>query len=471
MLIVKSDKYQTRLRWSEFKLMRLRTIPFFNSQSSKARAANAAFIVASCYIASQLARLASNLILTRLLAPEIFGMMAILNIFIQGFVMFSDMGINLNIIQSKNADKKRYLDTAWTLQVIQGVGICMLTILAAWPLATAYGHSEFFLAFIVLGVGVLVESFKPTKLVLLEKNFHILKAQLIQLGVQLASILIIVLLALELASIWALVIGQFIGSVMMLLVAHVFVVGRGNRFCWDREHFQEIFKFGAWVLVGSFFSFLNKQGDKLVLSLAIPVSLLGVFTLAVFIVESVDRLFTMMISKVALPLFSKYKNEEGRLSAELFYRARMPIEIVSAFSGGVLFFNAPLIIDFLYDDRYSEAGWMLQILSAGLFINIPTYLAFNYFTACGKPKYGSLSLGIQVFIMALGLPLFLWFLDLASAIVFLTTVKSLGYLVYLFIMISSREISFLKELRMFLVIVLGLLFGLFVNSSIVWVFN
>src|SRR5689334_22026434 len=41
----------------------------------------------------QILRFGSNLILTRLLAPDIFGVMALVNLFIIGLHMFSDFGI------------------------------------------------------------------------------------------------------------------------------------------------------------------------------------------------------------------------------------------------------------------------------------------------------------------------------------------------------------------------------------------
>lgn len=439
--------------------MRSSILSVFLGGGTGAKAAHAAAIVAACYVLSQVARLVSNLILTRLLAPEIFGMMAILNIFIQGMMMFSDMGINLNIIQSKNAEKQGFLNSAWTLQVMQGVGICLIALLAAWPLSIVYDQPQFLPAFIVLGLGVLIQSFVPTKLVLLEKNFLIMRSQLIQLGTQLCTLIVIVMLAYSMESIWALVLGQLAGNFLMVLAAHCLVKGPGNRFCWDGQYIKEIFHFGKWVFLGSLFSFLNRQGDKLVLSFAIPFSVLGIFTLAVFIVESIERLFSLVISKVALPLFAKFKNEEQSLSSSLMYRARRPVEILSAVIGGLVFFNAQHIIDILYDERYADAGWMLQILSLTLFLAPPTNVAFNYFTACGKPKYSSVSLAIQAVVLALGLPVFLTFFELAESLVFVTGVKSLGYLTYLYIMIKRRELLLLKELRMLATVALGLLSG------------
>jgi hypothetical protein len=48
-------------------------------------------------------RLGSNLILTRLLFPEAFGLMALVQVFMTGLQMFSDLGINLHRSSAANA--------------------------------------------------------------------------------------------------------------------------------------------------------------------------------------------------------------------------------------------------------------------------------------------------------------------------------------------------------------------------------
>ncbi len=60
----------------------------------------------------QMMRLASNLILTRILFPEAFGLMALISVFLMGLNMFSDVGVAPAILQSKRGDERSFLDTA-----------------------------------------------------------------------------------------------------------------------------------------------------------------------------------------------------------------------------------------------------------------------------------------------------------------------------------------------------------------------
>ncbi len=73
------------------------------------------------YGASQVLRLAGNLVLARLLFPEAFGLSALVGVFMVGLAMFSDVGIGPSVIRSHRGDDADFLNTAWTIQVIRGL--------------------------------------------------------------------------------------------------------------------------------------------------------------------------------------------------------------------------------------------------------------------------------------------------------------------------------------------------------------
>ena len=79
--------------------------------------------------ASQILRLSSNLIMTRLLVPEMFGVMALAQVFLYMMTLISDVGINPSIIRSDRGEETRFLNTAWTIQVIRGAIICFVVAL------------------------------------------------------------------------------------------------------------------------------------------------------------------------------------------------------------------------------------------------------------------------------------------------------------------------------------------------------
>ena len=75
-----------------------------SSQDFMSRALRSSAFTVVGYGGQQVLRLASNLILTRLLFPEAFGMMVLVSVFMMGLNMFSDVGVTPAIMQSKRGD-------------------------------------------------------------------------------------------------------------------------------------------------------------------------------------------------------------------------------------------------------------------------------------------------------------------------------------------------------------------------------
>src|SRR5262245_53429100 len=70
---------------------------------------------------SQAIRFGSNLLMTRLLVPDMFGVMAIASILAMCLALFSDLGLRQNIIQSKRGSDSAFLNTAWMVQILRGI--------------------------------------------------------------------------------------------------------------------------------------------------------------------------------------------------------------------------------------------------------------------------------------------------------------------------------------------------------------
>src|SRR4030067_3228097 len=92
------------------------------------------------YGVNQALRLGGNLILTRLLFPEAFGMMAIIQAVAFGAHMLTDVGVGPSIVQNARGNEPAFLNTVWTVQIVRSVlvwvGLCAL----AFPLARFYGE-------------------------------------------------------------------------------------------------------------------------------------------------------------------------------------------------------------------------------------------------------------------------------------------------------------------------------------------
>ena len=186
-------------------------------------------LTAGAYAISQALRLGSNLILTRLLYPEAFGVMALVSVALVGLAMFSDMGTGPAIARSPRGDDPAFLDTAYSLHAMRGAGLWLATCALAWPMAWFYRAPELLLLVPAAGLTLLISGFNPTRID--TANRHLLLGRLtpLDLASQAIGILAMVGLAFALRSVWALVAGAIIGSTAKLALTSAFLPCRRNR--------------------------------------------------------------------------------------------------------------------------------------------------------------------------------------------------------------------------------------------------
>ncbi|WP_292264325.1 oligosaccharide flippase family protein [Marivita sp.] len=327
------------------------------------------------YAMAQVLRLASNLILTRLLFPEAFGMMALVSVIMQGLAMFSDVGVSPSIMQSKRGDDQKFLDTAWTIQVIRGVLLWLTACLLAIPVATLYG--EPLLAWILpcAGITLFITGFNPTRLD--SANRHLLMGRLtgLDLSVQAVTVVITIALAWYLASVWALVISGIISSILVLTAYNVFLPGQRNRFQWEREAADELISFGKWIFLSTICGFLYMQGDKLLIGKFLTLEQFGIYNIGFFLASFPLLMGSMMTRKLLIPLYRERPPSESMENFRSLQRMRFSLTAgMMALTGG-LSVAGVVLIDIMYDPRYLMAGAVVVLIAA---MQMPQILVMTY---------------------------------------------------------------------------------------------
>ena len=118
-------------------------------------------------------RLGSNLVVTRLLVPEMFGLMAIATTVGVIMVMLSDIGLHQAVVRSSRGDEQAFLDTIWVLKVARGFLLWGGSIAAAlalyfgarigWiPSASTYGNETLPALIIATGFSSVIIGFAST---------------------------------------------------------------------------------------------------------------------------------------------------------------------------------------------------------------------------------------------------------------------------------------------------------------------
>jgi len=314
------------------------------------------------YGASQALRLASNLILTRLLFPEAFGLMALITMVLVGLSLFSDLGIDPAISQSKRGDDPDFLNTAWTLQVIRGFILFGVLCGIAGPLATFYEEPLLATYLPIAGLSLILSGFQPSRVATAQRHLAMGRMTALELVSQVIGLIVMIGLAYATQSVLALVVGSVLQTCALLVLNLVFLPGQKNRFRWEKTAVSELIGFGKWIFLSTAFFFFSSQGDKAVLGKVLSLDMLGIYNIGFFLASFPVALGMHVAYRVLIPV---YRERPASESAENFRKLSRMRHAATAGVVSMVFALAlfgPWLVDFLYDDRYALAGGIVVLV-------------------------------------------------------------------------------------------------------------
>lgn len=329
------------------------------------------------HASSQVLRLLGNLLLTRLLAPESFGVMAVATVLSVGVVMFSDLGLRQVIVHSNRTGDPVFVNTVWTLQILQGllVGTFMLAIAGGLALAQSHGlvsaastYASADLPWLVAGLSftLAMAGFESTRLATAEKEMLLRPVVLIEVGSQLAALVAMCVAALVHPSIFVLLLGAFVSGAVKVVASHLLRSGMANRPAFSLPVAREVCSVSSWIVLSSALTFLAGNADKLFLAWLLGSHTMGQFAIAALLVGAVTDTVTRVSSRVTFPAITRAHQRDGVALVHSYHRSRIPTDAFCLSLAAFLYWFGDDVVRLIYDDRYAPAGEFLRILAITL---------------------------------------------------------------------------------------------------------
>ncbi|RKF15363.1 polysaccharide biosynthesis protein [Roseovarius spongiae] len=324
---------------------------------------------------AQAIRLASNLILTRILFPEAFGLMALVTVITVGLMMFSDVGIGPSISQSRRGDDPAFLNTAWSIQIMRGFTLWGLTLLLAWPVARFYDQPDLVLYLPIAGLALVITGFLPTRIETAHRHLAFGRLTVLDLTAQAIGLGLMVVVALATQSVIALVLGGLFTATAKLFLTTRFLPGPRNRFGIERAALREQVHFGKWIFLSTAFAFVSGQGDKAILGKLLALGTLGIYNIGYFLASFPIMLGMSMAQQMLIPVFRDRPPTESRANRARLRKMRFCMSGGLFALLGLMAFAGPWVVELLYDDRYMQAGAMVVLLACGF---LPQAMGLSY---------------------------------------------------------------------------------------------
>ena len=378
--------------------------------------------------AQNVLRLLANLLLTRLLVPEMFGTMAIVQVFIVGLALFSDIGIGPSLIQNTRRDDPYFYNTAWTIQVIRGTLLWLGSLIIASPVAGFYENQQLQLLIPVVGCTPFIAGFQSTALHILNRQLQLRKLILLELVAQVIGLTVMIVWAFFDRTIWALVAGGIVASIIKTFLSHFQLSGHINRFVWDNKASKELFSFGKWIFLSTATTFLAGQADRMILGKLFSLKMLGVYTIAVALSELPKQVISQLGGRVIFPLATHFSNKPRDEFKEKIIKKRWILLGGLAFVLTLIACFGDWVVIFLYDDRYIDAAGMLPLLALGVWPFVLYSSLDSCLLAIGKAHYKAMGNTAQFLYMLLALPVFFHIAGVVGVIIALSLKEIPAYL-------------------------------------------
>lgn len=336
----------------------------------ESRALRGTYSLVVFYAAALGLRFVGSIILTRLFVPELFGLMTLLTTIIVGLTLFSHIGFEDSVIQNSRGDEEPFLNTVWTLQVLRGIGLWLVTLIVAWPIAHFYDKRLLWLLPIV-GFASVISGFSSPGLLSLSRHLGVARFSLLEFICQFTLYVVAIGWAFFDRTIRALVVARLVSEVVRTLLSYRLAKGAVRpRFVLEHDTVRSLLTFGRWILIGTVITFLAGQSDRLILPKLLPKSIafqvLGIYGIAFTLSDLPRQIIAMFSSKVGFPFIARFSHQPRPEFRKVLLKYRMMVLAVGAVLLTLTICIGDIFILHVYKRPYHGAAWMIAIFGLGL---------------------------------------------------------------------------------------------------------
>jgi O-antigen/teichoic acid export membrane protein len=251
------------------------------------------------------------LLLTRLLTPTDFGIVAIAVTLVQILETVFDLPISQLLIRSPVLNTE-LLNTAFTLGLLRGAVLALLLAACAWPFARIYHDPRLIPLILVLSLASVMRGLASPAMAHFARAIDFRRNVILEVSSKLASLALTAALGFTvLHNYWAIVVGTVTTPTVSALLSFVVAPHKPRL---SLAAWREFASFLGWFTLVQLMSAINWKAGRLILGDVAPRAVLGNFSMAG---DLCAMPYQALISPVMGPLmagFSHVQNEPERLA-------------------------------------------------------------------------------------------------------------------------------------------------------------
>lgn len=324
-----------------------------------------------------------NVILSRVLTPAEYGVVAVVTIFTTFFTIFSDMGVGTAFIQNKTLtnEDKNYL---FTFMVYVGIVLFFCFFGFSYFIAWFYGNDVYITVSWILGINLFTTAVNviPYSDLLKQQRFKLVG--IVQAIAVTFAAGVAIVLAYNGFSYYSIAI-QSVVSVGLYTIVFICISRPKFVFKTSMSSIKKIAGFSVGQLGFSFINYFSRNIDNLLVGKILGDEQLGYYDKSYKTTTFVVSNFASIIGSSIQPVLSKYQ-DNVRFVYDEFKKAFLFLLSVGVFASVFLYFSASETILILYGDQWVDSIAPFAFLALSLFIQLTLNITGAFYQTLNKTK-------------------------------------------------------------------------------------
>lgn len=346
-----------------------------------------------------LVQLTTLVVLSRLLTPSEFGIVAIVVSLLGGLTLIVELGVGPALIQRPSITSRHIGSAIWLSMSLASALLVALQLLAH-PLAVWLGIGDQVTALRVLTSIVLLHPLVTILSALTRRDLRMREAATADLiGTALGYSLVSIPLALLGFGLWALVCAH-IAQLGLTLLILAYYRRRKLSLRFGIQETKDVLSFGAYFSVGRVANYTAQRFDRALIGALLGPEAAGYYQRALNMLQLVGPFLSGPLENVMFPLLSRIQDDTARLRRS--YRASTAAAAMVTMPVSVLLcISAPVLVPLVLGSQWYGVVLPAQIMSGVLFFRTNDSITATLMRAIGRVKaraalqvlYAVLSLG------------------------------------------------------------------------------
>lgn len=327
--------------------------------------------------------LITNIILSRILSPYIFGQIGIVMFFIILFNVLVEGGMGGALIRKNEVTSKDYT-TVFLFNLFISLFIFLILVVFSGKIASYYRDTKLQNIVIASSLILVFNSFQLVHNIKLTRELKFKKKSIYSLAAIFLASTIGIIMAFNGYGVWSMVFIQLLNSVFIAILLWFFE-GTFGKFIFSKSSFKELIGFGTNTTLALMINTGFENVYQLVLGRYFSIYQVGLFYQAKRLMDMPSTVVNVTGSGVIYSSLSKFQSDLDTF-LNIFRKFLFIVTIVIGLVVTLVFFYAENIILILNGSKWIEASYYMKLLCFAIFFTSVNYINELVFKVFNQTK-------------------------------------------------------------------------------------